>query len=207
MPAATNCPRPVKGRGFFNPQTGEVRRIPCSSWSCPVCGPAKAYRLGLLAAYARPDRFITLSRAGTTPPEAFRRLKTLCKSLRRARKGIEYLAVVERHQNGFWHLHVLQRGDFIPQRELSARASSAGMGSVVWIERVGGDPHQVAKYLVKYVTKDAGDLPKGTRRYATSRGFWPNGKASVEAMAFGAPRRASEDRSWEVLRIPKDWSE
>lgn len=169
-----------------------------------MCGPAKAHRLGLLAAAADPQRFVTLTRAAAEPSEALRRLKIVSQALRRAGKGWEYLAVPERHQNGFWHLHLLQRGDFIPVRELSGRAESAGMGRVVWIERVQGGPHAVAAYLVKYLTKDAGDdRPPGARRYTTSRSWWPGGKAAVEARVFGRDLRGDdqdEAGSWTVMR-------
>lgn len=201
----TNCPEPVRGRAFFAPETGETRPIPCDRWRCTVCGPAKAYRLGLLAAAAEPERFITLSRAGPTPSEALRRLSVLSKSLRRAGLGFEYLAVLERHRNGFWHLHALQRGSYIPQRDLSRRASSAGMGSVVYIERVRGGCEELRKYLVKYLAKELDDLPPGTRRYSTSQGFWPGGKAAVEKRVFGSPREDAGGGSWSVLRVAGDW--
>jgi hypothetical protein len=200
LPRSTNCPNPVPGRGFVNLETGEARAMPCDKWGCRVCGRAKAYRLGLTAAAAEPERFITLSRAGTTSSQALSRLRTLSQSLRRSGKGWEYLAAVERHRNGFWHLHVLARGSYIPQPELSRRASAAGMGSVVWIERIKGDREKVAAYLVKYLAKEMADLPPRTRRYATSRGFWPGGKAEVERKAFGRGANTSSGERWAVLR-------
>ena len=201
MLRATNCPRPVIGRAFFHPSTGEVRAIPCGSWSCHVCAPAKAHRLGLVAAAADPERFITLSRVGDSLQDALTRLRTLSRSLRRAGRGWEYLCVPESHKSAGWHLHLLQRGSFIPQRELSRRAASAGMGSVVWITAVR-EPAQVARYLVKYMVKsDAGDFPKGTRRYRTSRNFWPEGRAAAEARAFGSACAAAAGDRWGIMRI------
>lgn len=200
LPRPTTCPNPVRGRGFVNLATGEARHIPCDRWDCKVCGRAKAYRLGLTAAAADPERFVTLSRAGNTSTEALRRLRTLSQAIRRTGKGWEYLAAVERHRNGFWHLHLLQRGSYIPQRELSRRAASAGMGSVVFVQKIEGGQERVAAYLVKYLAKEMKDLPKGTRRYAASRGFWPGGKAAVELRAFGRDPRRGEGERWAVLR-------
>ena len=201
MPGSTNCPNPVRGRAFFDPATGEMRPIPCGSWRCGTCGPAKAYRLGLVAAAAEPERFITLSGVSPDLHGVYERLKTLSKSLRRAGRTFEYLAAPEPHQSAVWHLHLLQRGSYIPQRELSRRASSAGMGSVVWISAVR-EPEHVARYLVKYMVKGDPDAwPKGTRRYRTSRSFYPDGKAAAERLAFGRSADADPDRSWSIMRI------
>lgn len=197
----TKCPNPVVGRALFNPTTGEIRAIRCDSWRCEVCAPAKAHRLGLVAAHASPQRFITLSKVGNCLDDAVTRLRTLSKSLRRAGRTFEYLSVPEPHQNGSWHLHLLQRGSYVPQRELSRRASSAGMGSVVWIEAIQ-EPEHVARYLVKYMAKSEADhFPKGTRRYRTSRGFWPGGKAEAERRAFGRAPDAESVHRWSVMRI------
>ena len=201
MLRSTRCPNPVVGRALFNPTTGEIRAIRCDSWRCEVCAPAKAHRLGLVAAHAYPQRFITLSKVGNCLQDAVTRLTVLSKSLRRAGRTWEYLAVPEPHQRAGWHLHLLQRGSYIPQRELSRRAASAGMGSVVWIEAIQ-EPEHVARYLVKYMAKtDADHFPKGTRRYRASRSFFPAGKAEAQRRAFGSPPAPESIRRWSVMRI------
>lgn len=116
-------------------------------------------------------------------------------SLRRSGKTWEYLAAPERHKNGSWHLHLLQRGDFIPKYELSSRAESAGMGKVTWIQAVKGPDH-VASYLVKYMSKSDPDMPSGTRRFSTSRKFWPGGRQACELEAFG-----KSDGSWRSVLL------
>lgn len=165
--------------------------MPCNTWGCEVCGPAKAHRLGLLAAAARPERFVTLSAAGRDLSEVYRGLQTLSQALRRRGYGWEYLSVPELHQNGSWHLHLLHRGDFIPQRVLSARADSAGMGYVVDIRRIENRGQEVPRYLCKYLTKQTPSAEIGaskfTKRYRTSRLFWPGGRDRVAARAFGTP--------------------
>lgn len=197
MRSASNCPRPVLGKALYNHVAGELLPLPCGMWSCPVCGPGKAHRLGLLAAAAAPERFVTLSRVGPDLKTVHERLKTLSKSLRRSGKGWEYLAVPEIHQNGSWHLHLLQRGDFVPQRELSRRADSAGMGRVVHIQRVKGGRHEISAYLCKYLTKQTLTAEigrqKGSRRFRTSRNFWPGGLEAVRSRAFGI-----SSTSWSV---------
>ncbi len=169
--------------------------MPCGRWSCSVCGASKRWRLAKLAVVARPERWVTLSKSGNTPKEAYRRLTTLSQSIRRSGKAWEYLAAPERHRNGSWHLHLLQRGDYIPQGELSSRAESAGMGKVTWIQRVKGPDH-VAAYLVKYMSKSDPDMPSGTRRFSTSRKFWPGGRKACEIEAFG-----ESDASWSAVLL------
>ena len=201
MLQATRCPNPVIGRALFNPTTGEMRAIRCDSWRCGVCAPAKAHRLGLVAAAAEPQRFITLSKVGNCLQDCVSRLTVLSKSLRRAGHTWEYLAVPEPHQRAGWHLHLLQRGSYLPQRELSRRAASAGMGSVVWIEAIQ-EPEHVARYLVKYMAKtDPEHFPPGTRRYRSSRSFYPSGKVEAERLAFGASTDADPAHRWRVMKI------
>lgn len=172
--------------------------MPCGSWTCSKCGPAKVYRLSRLVAAADAERFVTLSKVGPDLQTVYRRLQTLSQALRRRGYTWEYLAVPERHQNGSWHLHLIQRGDYIPQKVLSERAESAGMGRVVHIRKIQ-EPKQAARYLVKYMSKEIlSPAFKHTRRYRTSRGFWPGGRAAVEDRAFGAP-----GGGWAVLQ-PQD---
>ena len=193
MRIATTCPRPIPDLFLHDPHSGANLPVPCNTWGCSVCGPAKAHRLGLLAAAAEPERFVTLSRVGPDLETVHRRLQILSRALRRAGWGWEYLAVPEVHQNGSWHLHLLQRGDYIPQRKLSERAASAGMGYVVDIRRIRGGS-EVPKYLCKYLTKQtlsAGmEASRKRKRYRTSRGFWPGGREACELKAFG-PRSSS----------------
>jgi hypothetical protein len=171
--------------------------MPCDLWTCPSCGPSKVHKLAQLASAAEPKRFVTLSKVGEDLRTSYERLKTLSKALRRAGMAWEYLGVPERHRNGFWHFHLLQRGDYIPQRVLSERAESAGMGRVVHIRRIEGDRQAVA-YLVKYMSKqEPSPGLKHTKRYVTSRGFWPGGRAAVQLKAFG-PRSGG----WTVQDTP-----
>lgn len=160
-----------------------------------MCGPARAYRLGLLVAENYPERFVTLSRVSLDVREAYKALRRLSRLIRRRGYTWEYLAVPERHKNGSWHLHLLQKGSSIPVRELSALAEKAGMGRVVWINAVQYTEEGVSKapkYLVKYMTKDAEKFPPNVNRYAQSRGFWPGGRKNYERLVWG-PSNADWD--------------
>lgn len=164
-----------------------------------MCGPAKSWRLGDLAALAAPERWITLSRTSEDVRGAYEALRRLSRLLRRRGRGWEYLAVPELHENGTYHLHLLQKGSYIPQAELSQLAEQAGMGRVVWIrsiEKMGEDRQSVAKYLVKYMTKDPDKHPPNVNRYAQSRGFWPGGRKAFEERWV---RSSSDD--WGVVHL------
>lgn len=95
-------------------------------------------------------------------------------------KPIEYVRVFEKHKSGEYHIHVLWR---LPQhppyndREwLKATAAAHGLGwRVDWqgID-VGGETTAIARYITKYMSKDAQglmDMPKGLRRIQTSQGI------------------------------------
>jgi hypothetical protein len=196
----TNCPNPVHAKALLNTRTNDLLPLPCRRWTCPICGPARSWRLGTLAAHAWPERWITLTKTSEDVTGSYKALSRLCRSLRRRSYGFEYLAVPERHKNGWFHLHLLQKGSFIPQRELSYLSERSGMGRICHIEAldIEDNMNSVAKYLVKYMTKDPEAFPKGVNRYAQSRGFWGmGGKAAFEAMMF--PKRGSGE--WSVVHL------
>ncbi len=197
---ASKCPSPVFGKALMNAKTNDLLPLPCGRWTCPCCGPAKSWRLGSLAAATGPERWITLTRVSEDVRGAYKRLTELSRLLRRRGYTWEYLAVPERHKNGTYHLHLLQKGSYIPQRVLSQLAERAGMGRWVWIKAIPQEDPQnaqkVAKYLVKYMTKDPEKLPPGVNRYSQSRGFWGmGGKTAFEARAF------SSGGDWGVVHL------
>lgn len=182
--------------------SNELLPLPCGRWKCPVCGPAKAWRLGELVAFSGAERWITLSKASEDVREAYKRLSQLARSLRRRGYRFEYLAVPERHKNGSWHFHLLQKGSFIPQRELSMLSARAGMGKIVHIKRIEAenptDLQKVSRYLVKYMVKDGENFPPNVRRFSNSQGFWGiGGRAALEASRFPKP----DDSPWSVVHL------
>ena len=146
--------------------------------------------MGRLASLAEPERWITLTRVSEDVRGAYKALTRLSRLVRGRGYTWEYLAVPERHKNGTYHLHLLQRGSFVRQRELSQLAERAGMGRVCWIKAIDqaeGELESVAKYLVKYMTKDPEKHPPNVKRFSQSQGFWPGGsKERFEAGFFSA---------------------
>jgi hypothetical protein len=143
-----------------------------------------------LAAAGNPERFITLTRAGNNPQEVNFNLKHLVQGIRRKGLVFEYFSTVELHKNGLPHLHIMQRGDFIKQSELSTMwgiyTSQSFLGrssTIVDIRRIR-EKQNVKGYLLKYILKglkadkhtDASWFAmqskwKGLNRYRNSRNW------------------------------------
>lgn len=157
--------------------TGAVYDLHCKSWRCPVCGPRKADEWARLAAIGKPERFVTLTRVGSTPAELYARLKVLVKAIRREGWVIEYLAAVEVKRAGA-HLHMLQKGDYLPQRWLSAEWEKIGGGRVVDIRAIG-DRAGAARYIFKYALKQGEYWPGRKVRY--SKGYFPKPTRELRA--------------------------
>jgi len=143
--------------------------IKCKSWRCPTCGPILAKFWANRLSGAKPQRFITLTgdpKLWTTPQAMYEAMKeALPKFVRMLRlKGVkfEYAAVWELHKSGFPHLHLLQKGSYIPQHLMKSLWLSLGIGAHVHIEPVD-DARRAAFYVAKYMSKAVGSLHAGVR--------------------------------------------
>lgn len=184
-----NCRRrcivvlPPDGRQAF------VMPLRCKSWRCSYCGPRirKAVAAQLTAAGCR--RFITLTcdpRRFVHPSQAYERMKhafqRLVRMIRTRFGEFEYAAVWEWTQRGWPHLHILQRGCFVPQKWLSARWNRLGIGRIVHIQEVTTH-RRAAWYITKYLTKGTysiSQIPKGHRWLMKSRGLLPKQPKRLE---------------------------
>lgn len=111
-----------------------------------------------------PERLITLTcdhKRFRNPYEAMdHMLKAWPKLLTLIRKkfgSFEYLKVWELHKSGYPHIHMMQRGKFIPQKWLSAAWDRLGCGSIVDIRKIYKQDC-AGKYLVKYLGKSFAEL-------------------------------------------------
>jgi hypothetical protein len=99
----------------------------------------------------------------------------------------KYIAVLEFHENGKPHLHILV-DRFIEQAWLSIAWQAVGGGRIVDIRFV--DIHRVSHYLAKYLTVDLLlSAPTGVRRVTCSRGI-----VLLE--------KSAATHSWRLLRTP-----
>ncbi|TAM73577.1 MAG: hypothetical protein EPN50_03900 [Chloroflexota bacterium] len=158
-----------------------VHALRCKTWACSRCGPGKVratiarVRKGMAAGGT--VRFFTLTSPGTEDsPTSYaalpHRWKLFMLRVNRRFGRIEYLAVVEPQRRGAAHLHVVYRGQYIPQRWLARTAEESGFGRIADIRR---PPRTIATYLAKYLAKDLTSstvkIPKYFRRVRWSRAW------------------------------------
>lgn len=112
--------------------------------------------------------------------------------LRREQKPIEYIRVFEKHKTGEFHIHVLWRlwlpTPFKHLDWLSDTAAKRGLGWRVDWQQIdtGHEASQIARYITKYMSKDAQgmmEMPRGLRRIQTSQGI-------------GALKKPPSDEKW-----------
>lgn len=105
------------------------------------------------------------------------------KRLRKRAAGLRYCLVVERHKSGLPHVHVLmhESGQAIRHRELSG-AWSWGFTKFNLVD--GDTGPQAARYVAKYLAKDAACRVKASLRYGST------GNVPVDPQI--RPRRVSQ---------------
>lgn len=163
-------------------ETGVVMPMLCGKYSCRYCGPRRVEMWRSLIEAAEPERFITLTRVGPTLQAVGRVATTIVQRLRRRKYRFEYCMTFERLKNGYFHIHMLQKGDYIPQRFLSdcLRSATHGFSSVVDIRRCrAGTAGYVTKYCTKVLTtSEVGSRADGIQarvnRVRYSKGFFPS---------------------------------
>ena len=178
-----------------NPETGRVIVVPlcCKSWTCPACAVRLKKVWARRLVESAPERFLTLTvdpKLHPDPHEARVAIQKAWTSFvahwRKGRKAkgnkhaippheLEYVYVWERHKSGFPHMHVLVRGQYIPQSYLKAWFVRGGVGEIVHIKAVD-DPRAAGEEMLKYITKAADDVSgffKGFRLISCSRNFSP----------------------------------
>ncbi len=169
-------------------------RFRCKGYDCSICGPRKIRRVRrAIVQYAidhNLQRFLTLTLdPKKLPPElaliemiaylrdSWRKMRVYIQ--RKLGRSLVFISVVELHQSGVPHLHVLV-GSYLPQRWVSIAWQAAGGGRIVDGRHV--DIHRVAAYLAKYITKEKlcsgftktfgkNGKRQRLRRFTTSRGL------------------------------------
>jgi hypothetical protein len=132
-------------------------------------------------ASARPERFITLTcdtKRFPDPRAAYAAMKDalpkLVSVLRKLCGPLEYAAVWELHESGYPHLHLAQKGKYVPINLLKKVWNDLGIGFCCDIRNV--DSHQrAARYVAKYMTKTVSDGKKAlgiTKVIQVSRHFF-----------------------------------
>lgn len=163
--------------------TGEFWPADCDSGVCPTCGIARArVRARLITERARADehpRFLTLTNAPEDWQQRRCQIRDLARRLRSDGYRTEWIWVTESgHQTGMIHVHAVQVGDYIPQRELERLWGDRRVDIRAAAPRHGEYISKSAARVASYVTKGGiEDLDQalslnGGRLHHWSRGFW-----------------------------------
>jgi hypothetical protein len=189
--------------------TAIVVPLSCKSWLCDRCRQTLRRHWEHVALAGEPERFITLTcdpKKYPSPLDAFRGLSRafnrLCISIRKKYGKFEFLRVWELHKSGWPHLHILQRGSYIPQEWLSSEWERLGGGPIVDIRKIN-DQSQTTKYIVKYMGKQFAELQRlwtGTRLISKSRGWVCNpAKLVTKKILDGYQWAKLEYPLWRIL--------
>ncbi len=168
-----------------SPQGNALQIIPmyCHRWSCPRCRKYKSGKWRKIAIVGKPQRFMTLT-LKADPSVAPRKMALKAKKaftllvmiLRKDYGEFEYMLVWELTKAGTPHMHILQRGDFIPKGRLSKEWCALTGSYIVDIKQIKNDGH-VARYITKYMGKSMGETNNtldGLRIVQKSQGFLPD---------------------------------
>lgn len=175
----------------------------CKRWSCEICQPRNRWNVVRAIQRGRPSRMVTLTcKHGLydTPAEAaqdmVRGLRGLRKALAREwpKKTFPMAVVFEAHEDGFPHMHIAMRCDFIPFEWLSKTWERLTGAYHVRIDYIPADG-RIAKYVSKYLGKDLHQFA-GCKRWWRTHDYEIDPKERVCMLRFG--------RSWTTIDTPWD---
>lgn len=159
----------------------------CRKWTCSVCGPSKKYHLVNRIITAKPNRFLTLTALHQNEPHVQERLLTkslprLVTELRKRHGEVEYLRMTEQCADGYPHIHLLLRSDFLPQPEIRSIWARLTGATIVDIRKAHG---RSRGYIAKYLQKARDQQQVWSRqRMTVSRNFWVPKTHSSDLIGF-----------------------
>jgi hypothetical protein len=117
--------------------------------------------------------------------------------------ALPFLAVFERHDSGYPHLHIVARAPWIDQNWLSACMIDIADSPIVDVRRAKSK-RQVSSYVTKYVGKDSARFHR-TKRYWSSRDYCLD--PSLKEKPPAEPGENFETVEATVLTIARSWSQ
>lgn len=192
-----HCPN-WDGKWLVSESSGEMFRSGCRRNKCGYCVQQNARRRSLAISLAEPQRAVLLTGLGPDWQTRRARIKRLKWEIEDATgKDLEWVYSVEPNPAGTgFHGHFWQRGDFIPQKILSAKAERVGMAPFARINKVrsqvGAGKYGLkgVGYGLKGVLRDEAAAEyltaNGARLTHQSRGFF------LDAEGKPAPVRTAE---------------
>lgn len=153
------CPRVDHDRRFWvNVDTGERRPAWCGATICEVCGPRQAWKKALILSHGGasgpPQRYAVLTQLPLDWDKARQKIRDYRRYVQRRGYAWEHAWTVELNPAGTGlHVNVLQKGAYVPQKELQDV-----WGSIVHVQAVKKrkGPQNVAQYALKEAQKVAG---------------------------------------------------
>jgi hypothetical protein len=126
LPRAANC----EIRSLVGYKNGHVLIAPlrCNSWGCLRCSARMTTIWANRVGAAAPERMVTFTNIGETREEINLGLQHIIRRLRKENYTFEYWGVVELHKSRKPHMHLLQRGGYIPKSSLQWAVRSEGWG-------------------------------------------------------------------------------
>lgn len=177
--------------------SGEVVPGACRTYGCEFCRARRMREWPYVLAQGLPERLVTLTLAPEDRERRRGQVKELAYRLRKDGYVVQWAWNTERNPKGTgYHVHLLQRGDYIPQRRLE----DAWGGRRVDIRRI-----DVREGAAAYVLKDgldrAGYIVKESvlldgRPVHLSRGFLGGRTVRQTRAAVRRERFAGERRRW-----------
>ena len=147
--------------------------LKCRSWICPNCTNQRKKQLIAQGIGGSPTLFLTLTyrvNQSETPNEAAPKLSRAWRlvRLRLMRhfkwKKLPFLAVIEKTEAGWPHLHILLRSRFIPVNLISQWMAELIDSPIVHIESIFSKSKSAA-YCAKYCSK-------ATQKFDTAKRYW-----------------------------------
>ena len=133
-------------------------------------------------------RLVTLTSSEEAPNDIKHSFSKLVKRMRRRGLVRDYIRVIELTERGYFHIHMIYRGHYIAQRELSREWQDIHQSPIVDIRKVDMRPNskrRVGNYLAKYMSKDA------FSRYSWSWGWVYKGFVKIWTLALQLWRKVN----------------
>jgi hypothetical protein len=186
------CPH-YRGLAVFDRLSEALIFIGCNRYSCEVCGKRLQRRLRKYLERVLSDvkalrmwTFTMTNRFAADPQEHYRKFREAwklfttnlrrCTALKREQRRVRFIAVVEAHKSGFWHMHVLV-DQYMPYHVLALLWEDAAQAALGTQEHVAScwvtwlPTRAAVRYIVKYVTKASAALQRKQKRWTKSRGW------------------------------------
>lgn len=154
---------------------------------------SRAWRLVRLRALREAKRDIDKNPtpAGFPPKDGWKRDNKgrVPRQVRLCQDGLPFLAVVEAHESGWPHLHILCRSEWIAKEWLSGQMNELHASHAQKIERIY-ERSRVGAYVAKYCGKAA-------HKFGTAKRYWASRDYDQRPDEAGKPR-PSPGEGWEV---------